>query len=322
MWGSQRVGKGARLQSGIPKRRVQVGRQPANGLLLHGVVMATYVTDDDNHPQAEDSFGVPTAVYCDVIAYGSLPGQRWQTLAKVLVSQNRGGLRRGDIWKPRATSVNILGELNEDTGSNIGYFDGDHVLIGFLNNNLDQPIILRGLPHPSRDTGNQDLISGKRMKLKLADGDPEFCKHHGVHWGVTDAGDFLVDSTFGNDGSISGDGKEPAAATDGSAGNQVYKVPKDSEYAVVFYDMTDPENPTEIDRMVISNDGSDSSLQLGDGAVAVAIADHLETLYGNLKSTFDAHTHPSGTGPTGITATALSAWDSGINSNKMTIPDN
>jgi hypothetical protein len=61
----------------------------------------------------------------------------------------------------------------------------------------------------------------------------------------------------------------------------------------------------------------------------VAVADHLEALYGQLKQAFDFHTHittaTEGPGPKVGTiappATPAPAWDSRINSGKARIPD-
>lgn len=76
--------------------------------------------------------------------------------------------------------------------------------------------------------------------------------------------------------------------------------------------------------------------QNGVATVSVAIADHLEQLWSQLKSgldTFETHSHPAGslvapngavTGTTAPSTTTISApsWDSNINSNKFIIPDN
>lgn len=67
--------------------------------------------------------------------------------------------------------------------------------------------------------------------------------------------------------------------------------------------------------------------QSGVAQVAVAIADHLEALWTQMvqaATVFDAHTHPTGVGPSGPAAppSNFPAWDSNINSSKMLIPDN
>lgn len=335
-----------RPQAGIPRTRVRSGRK-ANGLLLPGVVTATYVTDDDLHPRFGNEDTPPTAVYCDVLVYPSIGGQRWSGLKNVLVSQECAGLHRGRIWKPRATTMDLVDDLDAQSGSNPAFMDGDHVLVGFLNDQLSQPVIIRGLPHPSMDRGREDATLGRRMKLLKADGDPDFFRHHGVHWGVAANGDFVVDTTFGNDGDLDDDGYEAAPPTAGE-GAQTHKLPQDAKFEAVFYDMTDPDAPVEVSRftfqkdklhvkiatgdsMVVSGKDGDATLVLGDGAVKLAIADHMATLWRQLKSTLDPHIHnyiapliPGAATPTIPSVPPLStpAWDTSIESTKATIPDN
>lgn len=75
-------------------------------------------------------------------------------------------------------------------------------------------------------------------------------------------------------------------------------------------------------------DGKLGTMKLGwtTPDVSVAIANHLQTLYTQLKvklDTFDAHIHPTGLGPSGPPAPMIAApaWDPLINSTKLTIPD-
>lgn len=337
------VGTGTRIQAGVPMRRVNSNRK-ANGLLLRGVVVKTYVADSGGHPMeayADDDLRRPTAVYCDVLVYPSIPGQRWFALHHVLVTQPTGGMHRGRMWKPRASTQDISGEPLEDQTSNPAHQDGDHVLVGFLNDSFDQPVVLRGLPHPLVDKGHEDAALGWRMKLTEADKDPDFVKHHGTFYGVDSDGNFLVDSTFANDGDLKDDpelGHEAGPPTDGK-GSQTFKLPQDATFAVVLYDMTDPTAPNEVMSIAIDKnqilakveqnaslkveeDLADAKLTLGDGAVKVAVADHLQTLYTALKAWLEAHTHSSGTGPTGVPLNnPATSWDSNINSSQMLIPD-
>jgi len=346
--------RAVRLQSGIPKKPMEPGRR-ANGLLLRGLVVATYVTDSDGHPQnASADWEPPGAVYCDVLVMPSIGGQRWFGLKNVLVTQEVAGLHRGRIWKPRPAKLDFTDAMNIQEGTNPAFTDGDHVLIGFLNDNLSQPVILRALPHPSQDVGREDYDVGTRMKILESDGDPDFFRHHGIHFGVSDAGDFVVDSTFGNSGTLDSTGKEEAPATDGSRGNQVFNLPQDSKLTINLMDMAVPDSPdpkviVEVAKLgqtidvkdaggkwhlkvedgeAVTIEGKDGAAKftLGDGAVSVAVADHLQTLYASLKAkldAFDAHVHPSGVGPTGVPApvVAAPAWDANINSDKAKIPD-
>lgn len=352
-----------RLQAGIPTVPMKQDRhRAANGLLIRGLVTATYEIDSTEHPQAPidgADRSNPVAVYCDVLVYPSVAGQRWYGLKNVLVTQDITGLHRGRIWKPRAASLDITGgELNIDQGTVPANTDGDHVLIGFMHDNLSQPIILRALPHPNMDVGREDLDIGQRMRLKSTDGDPDFFRHHGIHYGVTDAGNFIVDSTYANAGLLDTVGKEPDPPTSGTTGTQQHHLPQEASYEIVLYDMTKPtpEDPpvkTEVMRTQISKDqfnvsieqgatllmqnkDGDATATLGDGAVSVAIANTLATLWASMKSIFDAHVHqyiqPLHPSPTpGYTVTPsddigapkeVPSWDANIESQKLTIPDN
>lgn len=343
------MGRGIRLQSGISRKPIDPKRR-ANGLLLHGLVVETHVTDADEHPQAEaPQEAVPVAVYCDVLVMPSISGQRWFGLKNVLVTQEVAGLHRGRIWKPRAAKLDFVDDLDIQNGTNPAYTDGDHVLIGFMNDNFSQPVILRALPHPTGDLGRENYDIGTRMKLLIADKDPDFFRHHGVHYGVNDAGDFILDTTFGNSGVLGSDAHEPAPSADGSSGNQVYNLPKDSKLTINLMDMSAPGSPdpkviieiSDTGGLVDIKDGAGSwhmkiadgesitiegkdgaaKLTLGDGAVKAAVADHLQTLWDSAKTEYLKHVHPSGTGPTGIPDTPLPDWDAKINSDKLIIPD-
>lgn len=342
---SKTVGRGTRLQTGIPHYWRKEGTPNANGLLLRGVVTATYVTDDAGHPKFLDLMNRPSAVYCDVVVYPSIPRQRWFFLTKVLVTQKRGGLHDDDLWKPKAATTNIVTQVLDDVlGANPGNLDGDHVLIGFLNDSFDEPIILKGLPHPSRDVGNDLYSTGKRLKLKLVDGNPNLEKYQGIFYGVDGSGNHIVDSTFGHSGTLLPAGLEPLPDVTGTSGNQTRNLPQNSKHSVVFYNMAAPMVPVEVARFDMTKDAFEilltllptikiegsaltAKLTLGTGAVSAAIAQHLSTLWGQLVTWLTAHTHPTGTGPSGPPLPNSSPpvnpppWLAIIESSKMTFPD-
>ncbi len=115
---------GAMFQSGVPTRMLVDQPTRARGLLLRGVVVATYVLDDGTHPQAQGTNrGGPVAAYCDVITYGSRAGSQTRLVKNCLVLQRRGGLHDGDIWIPKATTKDITGQgnLDRNSGSNSAY---------------------------------------------------------------------------------------------------------------------------------------------------------------------------------------------------------
>lgn len=220
-WATKERRAGGRKQAGIPTQPRRLHFDRANGLLLRGVVVATYVSDDDNHPERTEVSGTePVAIYCDVLVYSSKTTQRWVFLPAVLVLQDRGGMHSGRIWKPRAATVDKGDtDLDLDAQANPADLDGDHVLVGFIDDNLNAPVILGGIPHPSNDEGNASKPVGQRMRLKVADGDPDFWKHRGAYYGIDDAAGFLVDLSQAHSGQFDAQGKEPSAPQDGSIGN-------------------------------------------------------------------------------------------------------
>lgn len=89
------------------------------------------------------------------------------------------------------------------------------------------------------------------------------------------------------------------------------------------------ENEVEIQldegaNLKLSNKDADAEAILGDGAVKVAIADHLEALYGDLKTYIEGAIVPTGMGPSGTVQAGSGpapSWDSNINSSKLSVPD-
>jgi hypothetical protein len=265
---------GGRFQSGVPKRIMPEQPTRARGLFLRGVVVATYVVDDSTHPQAQGTLPPgtkPTAVYCDVITYGSRAGMRTNLIQQCLVLQRRGGLHDGDIWMPKATTIDTTGgDLDRNVGSNSAYWDGDHVLVGFMDDDVGLPVILGGVPHPAADSGveAQGEVGNERRRLRLrqVDGHPDFTKHHGSYYGIDSDGNHVVDTRFANDGSIDSLGVEPSPPIDGK-GSQKLQLPLDAVHQITFEDMSSPGSPQTKVTMVINKDKShltftDSSFEL------------------------------------------------------------
>lgn len=247
---------GARLQAGIPKRAPMTNPGDATGMLLRGVVTATYVIDDPQHPFADDDTKVPTAVYCDVLTFG----RQWRFIPKCIVAQERSGLHSGHVWKPRACSMTLTGDTADlNQGTNPAILDGDHVLVGFIDGNGNQPVIMRALPHPAADVGNEEFGVGHRLKLTVEDGDPDFYKHNGSYYGIHKNGDFYIDTTHANDGELlDADGEyghEPEPPTDGK-GSVVCHLPQDARWSVKLMDMSDPLNPVPVLIKEMTKDGN------------------------------------------------------------------
>lgn len=324
------VGAGTRLQSGIPKRPM-VGMGDASGMVLRGVVTATYVVDDPQHPFADDDNREPVAVYCDVLTY-----PKYLFIPRALVSQDRGGMHSGRIWKPRAATIDQSGNpINLNQGTNPANLDGDHVLLQFINGNTNQPVIMRSVPHPSADVGNGQKDAGHRLKLKVADGDPDFWKHHGTFYGVSTDGDFVIDTTEAYAGeSLENDASEPANPGDGTAGNYRVRLPAGAQ--VIF----------ELDSgalITLEEKDGDAKLTLGDGAISAVLGEELQSWWDTvLKPKFDAldtHVHtahnyvlpliPAPGGPVPVVGTpsdatpkaAVPVYDTSTLSTKVKIPN-
>jgi hypothetical protein len=165
------------------------------------------------------------------------------------------------------------------------------------------------------------------MRLLEQDGHPRLQKHRGVVWGTDTDGNFLIDARRAHDGEYQADGSEPDPANDGSTGNFLMQLPQNSTVTIQINGGA---------TLVLTDQDGNATLTLGDGAVRLAVADHLEALYNQLRTeiqtwsqTFLAHTHLYIFGPTGPASagtppgTALNppAWDSRINSSKVAVPD-
>jgi hypothetical protein len=234
-------------------------RNPGSGagLLLRGVVTATYVVDDSQHPFADQEAVVPTAVYCDVLVFG----RQWRFLPQCVVAQERSGLHSGHVWKPRACSMTLTGDPADlNRGTNPANLDGDHVLVAFMDGDVTQPVVVRALPHPAADVGNEEFGVGHRLKLKVEDGDPDFYKHNGTYYGIHKNGDFYIDTTHANDGELlDSDGEwghEPEPPTDGK-GSVVCHLPQDATWSVKLMDMTDPLEPKPVLIKEMTKDGNE-----------------------------------------------------------------
>lgn len=313
-------GNGALFQSGVPTRMPVDQPTRARGLMLRGVVVATYVLDDETHPQAQGtSRGGPVAVYCDVISYGSRAGSQTRLIRNCLVLQRRGGLHDGDIWMPKATGQDNTGQNNLDRnlGSNSANWDGDHVLVGFMDDDFALPIIVGGIPHPTADVGidsqGQAGQFRRRMKLRQVDGHPDFTKHHGSYYGIDQNGNHVVDTRFANDGSLDQFGAEANPPNDGK-GSQTVQIPTGAKYELTVEDMANPASPAikatltvDKDKMHLTFDGgfellvdnAGSVVHLGNGderaTVDQLLQDELARVKGDvdqLKWEVGKHRHP------------------------------
>lgn len=354
------------LQAGVPKRSASVpGFTAAQGLLIRGVVVSTYVYDESGGNGARAGLQ-QGAIYCDVLVYSKMPKRQVGFLQSCLVATGKQGIHDGDIWRPRPSSVSFSGELDFNQFQSLADFDGDHVIVGFLDDDVKMPVILGQIPHPalpadsSIETGSETDLIGHRLRLKQADGDVRLWRHHGTYFGVRNDGSFVVDASRGYTNSVTDDGSYPSYAND-PAPQTVLRLRPGGTFRIEI--VSDPQQPvsstksleivateTEVqvrfdgsNNLQLAQSGSAATLTVGDGTQHVAIAEHLETLYNQLKARLDSfesqlllHVHappapppaPPFSGPpvapptfTPLLPLAAPPWDGDIASSKVSIPD-
>jgi hypothetical protein len=224
---------GAVKSSGVPAGGIEAQHGlRAHGMLLSGVVIASYVQLDGNPALPEGHVQRPTAVYCDVLIYSTRAALRGQVIYAAMVADSVG-LHGGHVWIPRAATLNIAGEKTGLPVVDPRDLDGDHVLVQFLDDNLNSPVITSRIPHPQAGLGNEEFPqAGHRVLLKVSDGTVDFRKHQGTFQGVDANGNFLVDSTRAHGGKYTLGGGEDAGKN-AIFGNQTFTLPNVAKFTVL-----------------------------------------------------------------------------------------
>jgi len=182
----------------------------ANGLIVAGVVLKAFRPDDQPNRKVFSESSI-TGILCQVLVYTA---RNRAILDNVPVALHRLGTNDAHLWLPKAATMDVTGgELVLDGDPDSGVrptaphnMDGDHVLVSFLANDLNQPVITGFLPHPQsfrRPSSNNALYQLERWS-------------RGNHFAVTDAGDVVVDTTAASDGTQAADGSEQASAAAGN----------------------------------------------------------------------------------------------------------
>lgn len=311
--------------SGLPSLRPQVDSGKANGLQVSGVIIDVFGYEHKDRLGTARSIS-SNAIYVSVQCYG-----RYQCfLPRVLYTHDRSGVHEGDIQLPRGTTVSYttLDTENADPMT----LDGDHVIVSFLDDDLNRPYVLRTLPHPISDTGNSGRSLGHRIRIKedtdAAAGSssrlksPRYWKHRGSYFGVDEKGNYVIDLTRAHNGDyqVTSNGiEEPTPPGGPDNGNYLIRLPANAKVTLSI----DGGETLE----VADKDGS-ATLHLGDHLKSVVIAEAMETWWNTvIKPYIDAHTHPyifGQTGPGGSGVAGLSpTYDaSTMTSDKMKLPDN
>lgn len=191
----------------------------ANGLLLRAVVLETHLPGANLAYQNPDQQSGSTGVTCDVYVYDR---RHRSVLRGVPILLDSAGLNDHEVWKPRPTSVDLRRGLlvvsPEQQGgrpTQASDMDGDHVVIGFLANDLDQPVIRGQIPHPRN-----------RRRPLVGDSDTSEFKYRrfirGSAFGVRDDGNIDIDLSQANSGEITPVGAETPDPTSGNMAIKLY----------------------------------------------------------------------------------------------------
>ena len=292
------------------------------GLQLRGVVLAAYVER-----------GTP---FCDALIYSTKSGQRVGALGRIEVTFGSGGVHEGETRLPKAASVNLAtgGPIDQDTPTAVADMDGDHILIGFIDDDIDYPVMLRYLRHPRAGIGSSDRPVGPRISVDEKDDRSDMRTFHGISAGV-DGEDFVIDARFANAGVRSGKGFEgrwkgetpedpDGTQTPEGVGSVRVKLRDDQEFQIT---LAADESEAEVrsatinrDGLAIENDdvgnvqnqirsenfGASAALTVGDGEESAARASIIQEILNTILPLLVNHTHTYVFGLTGTSPELVS----------------
>lgn len=316
--------------------------------VVRGVVVAVYFSDGQQDREAAvrqrdpKGAGYPIRhVAADVLTYG---GRFRAFLAKVPIVPRRHALNDYDgLWIPRAATVDLatggapILRTTDGVVSDPRDLDGDHVLVEFLENDPSQPFIRDELPHPR----------AKYVQVKAA-GDAVESRFRGVITRIDTDGNVVLDTTRANSGAVA-PGPGPTAgdetpAADAAHGRVTLRMNAAAPFTLEGVDTGGGGETFKVDidpaakrfrlrldagaALEITDKDGNAVAIVGDGAIKAAREDLLNALWGQLKATFDAHTHAvattgtaaAQTGTAAATLTPAPAWDAAIGSNKLKFP--
>lgn len=188
----QRMAGGVVLPSSLDMRprHTPLPLEPRKGP-FRAVVLQTYVSTDS------DSFRKKT-IECDVVLT-----KTHVPLNNVAVMQRSHGLNDADLWIPRPTTKTVsLAPLQADTLYDD--YDGDLVLVDFIEGDSEYPIITGALSH---EQTKRKIVTGSGW----SEGDPtsrgtahtreRYIHHRGTEFRINEGGDLLIDTVgaYGSD---------------------------------------------------------------------------------------------------------------------------
>ena len=197
------------------------GRYTA-GSLLRGYVVAVYAPDDDAAAKAPKNAGIADAYspyLCDVQivegAYsGILPRVPIMTTAFGVVDRVQYVPRAATIDTKKGNAIKLEGSVG-DPATPIHDSDGDLVIVAFLDNDYNKPVIVGALPSAST-----------RVPVRASEGQPKWeAILRGNRIAIEDDGRIVIDATGQTNGVVREDGtEEPASAPEVQIDTQVFDI--------------------------------------------------------------------------------------------------
>lgn len=197
-------------RQGLPRHGVA---REASGLTLRGVVLNVFEPGDPRLTgvvSPEEQLAGP-GVLCDVLIYD----HPYRTILRgVPVMTQSSGLNDYTVWKPRAATIDLMtGVLSvspelpatpstfpSGTPPSAAHnMDGDHVIVQFLANDMNQPIIVGQIPHPK--TFRKPLFANP-IKFKYQ----RYLR--GSTFGMTDGGNVEINMSLASTGVVGAGGIE------------------------------------------------------------------------------------------------------------------
>lgn len=234
------------------------------------VVMQTYVSTDAQSYRRK-------SVECDVVLT-----KIHRRLPRVPVLQRNHGVNSADLWVPRATERTVSLAPLEETSTLYDDYDGDFVLVDFIEGVAEHPVIIGALSHEQTKrkiilgTGwsEADLGASRGTAHTLE----RYVHHRGTEFRINQMGDVLIDTV----GSYGADDTETTPAGAG----QVRVRLKDLQKFTIECDGVDVlEVYKDLDGVHIdAGEGATEKMVLGDKLLAKMSAIQVGTAFG-LSST-------------------------------------
>ena len=177
---------------------------------MRGVVVAVYAPDDPaaaNSPKSQKFAGKYAEVLCDVLI---IEDRYRGILPRVPILTMAHGVTDAVQWVPRAASVNVkeggsvqLGASSTSTPPPSTDTDGDVVVVAFLDNDYQKPVIIGALSHPQTtvEVSTNDSPQYKWRSII-----------RGNVIGIQDGGQIDIDVTGQTNGTVVSGGTEQAVS--------------------------------------------------------------------------------------------------------------